>query len=417
MSTQKSMKLSLVDAFLSALVIGAGETYLPAYALSTGMGEVFAGILATLPIVSGAFLQLMTPRGLQQVQSHKHWVVISTILQALTFLPLVYFSATRSPDFWTLFLILSLYWGAGFSSGIAWNYWMGRLVPPDEGTRFFSKRARISQIGILTGLIGGGLALHFNVALGPFSSVFTFLFLFAGACRLMCSYVQSSQFFDPEWKKDPRLSFRQSLKVFLKNKEKRKFFFLLAPFQAAVFVSSPFVTPYMLAQVKMNYGKYMVAIAMFFAGKVLTLLILENFKKPSSGFQLLLFGAAFIVPLPAFWVVGTSQEVIYMIQVASGLGWACIEVGLSLIFFKDLKHQEKVPVLTVYNLLNSLAIIFGTYIGGKCLWYMGENKQGYDAVFILGSVARLVGFFPLYLYARSQFAVKSNPLIQLEKAS
>lgn len=409
-------------------MVGAGETYLPAYALSIGMGEIFAGVLSTLPIVSGAFLQLITPRGLQRVQSHKHWVVASTTLQALTFIPLIYFSATRAPNFWMLFFILTLYWGSGFAAGPAWNYWMGRLVQVEEGNRYFSKRARVSQLGILLGLIGGGVALHNKVELGPFSSVFTMLFVFACGCRLVSSFILSSQYFDPLWNKaEDRLGLRASWKVFWANTPKRKFFFYLAPFQAAVFVSSPFVTPYMLAQVKMDYGTYMSAIGILFVGKILALSLIDKYRGNTSGFSLLVFGAGAIVPLPAMWAFSSAPTFIFALQFVSGLAWACVEVGLSLIFFKDLKQEEKVPVLTVYNLLNSLAIIAGTYIGGKLLWYFGEKVTSYYAVFIMGSVARALGFVPLYGYVKSQLFVASfnakaaarpkPPSPQTEKAS
>lgn len=389
-------------------MVGAGETYLPAYALSIGMGEIFAGVLSTLPIVSGAFLQLITPRGLQRVQSHKHWVVASTTLQALTFIPLIYFSATRAPNFWMLFFILTLYWGSGFAAGPAWNYWMGRLVQLEEGNRYFSKRARVSQLGILLGLIGGGVALHNKVEIGPFSSVFTMLFIFAGGCRLVSSVILSSQYFDPLWNKaEDRLGLRASWNVFWANTPKRKFFFYLAPFQAAVFISSPFVTPYMLAQVKMDYGTYMSAIGVLFIGKILALSLIDKFRGSTSGFSLLVFGAGAIVPLPAMWAVSSAPAFIFALQFVSGLAWACVEVGLSLIFFKDLKQEEKVPVLTVYNLLNSIAIIAGTYIGGKLLWLFGEKVTSYYAVFVLGSVARALGFVPLYGYVKSQLFLTS----------
>lgn len=404
---EKSLRLSLIDAFLSALVIGAGETYLPAYSLSIGMGEVFAGVLASLPLVSGAILQLITPRGLQRVQSHKHWVVAVSALQALTFLPLIYFSATRAPDFWTLFFILTLYWGSGFSAGLAWNYWMGRLVTLEEGNKFFSKRARITQLGILIGLVAGGVALHNKVELGPISSVFTLIFIFACGARLLSSWILSNQYFDPEWRREPRLGFRASWKVFWHNEEKRKFFFRLVPFQAAVFISSPFVTPYMLAQVKMDYGQFMVATALLFVGKALTTMVMERFKKSVSGLSLFIFGAATISPLPLLWAMSGTVHFIYALQLVSGLLWAFVEVGLALIFFKDLKHEEKVPVLTVYNLLNSAAIIFGTYIGGKLLWYFGERFISYQYLFAIAGVGRMSAFVPLYWMAKKASAKNS----------
>lgn len=248
-STEQSLKLSNLDAFLYSLMVGAGESYLPAYSLSIGMGEAFAGILASLPLVSGAVLQLMTPRLLHKVHSHKYWVVLSTALQAMAFLPLIYFSLTRAPNFWMMFLILTLYWGAGFSAGAAWNFWMGQLVPENRSSKYFSVRNRIQQIGILVGIVGGGVALHNKVSIGPFTSVFSMLFVFAFVCRLTSTLVLSKKMYQSEWvMKDQVHRLRDSWKVFWRGQHKKKFFAYLVPFQIAVYVSSPFVTPYMLAQ-------------------------------------------------------------------------------------------------------------------------------------------------------------------------
>lgn len=415
---EKSLKLSLIDAFLSALVIGLGETYLPAYVLSIGMGEIFAGYIVSLPIVSGALLQLITPKGLQRVQSHKTWVVSFTFLQALCFVPLIYFSATRAPDFWTLFLILTLYWGSGFSAGLAWNYWMGRLVNLEEGTKFFSKRARIAQGGILTGLLLGGIALQLNLSLGPFTSVFSILFIGAGVARLCSSYIISNQYFAPEWVSQTSLGLRASWKTFWNNTEKRKFFFYLAPFQAAVFVSSPFVTPFMLAQLQMNYQQYMTAIALLFVGKTICMYLIEKHRRDISGTSMFVLGALLIIPFPMCWAFTTSVWASYLIQLGSGFAWAFVEVGLALIFFKDIKNEEKVPILTVYNLLNSVAIICGTLLGGKLLWLMGESLKSYQQLFVIAALFRLSALLPLAWFMKDKWIAKPKNLTgSISKAS
>lgn len=405
---EKSLKLSLIDAFLSALMIGIGETYLPAYVLSIGMGEIFAGYLASLPIVSGAILQLITPRGLQRIQSHKNWVVSFSLLQALCYLPLVYFSVTRAPDFWILFFILTLYWGSGFSAGLAWNYWMGRLVNLDEGTQFFSKRARITQGGVLTGLLLGGVALQYQVSIGPFSSVFGLLFVGAAVARMGSSFILSNQYFAPEWVSKSSLGLRASWKVFWNNTEKRKFFFYLVPFQAAIFVSSPFITPFLLAQVHLSYREYMTAIALLFVGKAAAMFAIEKWRHEISGTSLFVLGAFLVTPFPLCWAFANTAWMTYAIQFGSGFAWAFVEVGLALIFFKDIRHEEKVPILTVYNLLNSAAIIVGTFIGGKILWILGEKFSSYQQLFALATGLRLMALIPLGLMFKSQ---RSQPVI------
>lgn len=118
----KSLNLSLFDSFLYALMVGAGESYLPAYVLSLGLSEWMAGLIATMPLLSGAFLQILSTEALRAFKNHKIWVGTLAFLQAVSFIPLIFFALGDKPNFWTLFIILTFYWGAGFSAGPSWNY-------------------------------------------------------------------------------------------------------------------------------------------------------------------------------------------------------------------------------------------------------------------------------------------------------
>jgi MFS family permease len=430
-SVEKSLQLSLADAFLYSLMVGIGETYLPAFALSVGLGEVFAGILASLPLVSGALLQLFTPKILRSRNTHKSWVVLSVTVQALAFLPLIYYSFGETPHFWTLFAILTLYWGAGFSATPAWNYWMGQLVPESMSQKYFATRARLSQIGILIGLVIGGVALHNKITILSFSSVFGGLFFLAFLCRMGSSILLSRKRFLMEWEppKDRLLGVRASWGVFWKHPRKRKFFLLLFPYMASVYISAPFVTPYFLAQMKMDYGAYMIAIAALMTGKIVALTLMSwqggrvaaalspsaagsagqvsDAKNPrGGGFWLFSWGVILVSPGPAFWVIATAYPAVLLLQFISGIAWAALEVGLSLIFFKDLTPEEKVPILTIYNVFNAVSIILGTLIGGWMLTMLGENIRGYLILFFIGSVLRVIFSRPLVQSAKAWQNVK-----------
>lgn len=393
-SIPSSLRLSLIDAFLQSLMVGIGETYLPAFALSIGLGEVFAGVVSTLPLLSGAVLQLLSPRGLQKMGSHKSWVVLWVTLQACAFLPLIYFSFGHSLHFWSLFLILTLYWGAGFAASPAWNYWMGRLVDQKGGQAYFSLRAMLSQTGILVGLVLGGVALHNKVTLPSFTSVFGSLFAVAFLCRMGSSLILSRKLFRQEWTSptERMMSIRETWRIFWGTPIKRGFFLLQFCYMAAVYVSAPFVTPYFLAQLKLDYGAYMIAIAALMVGKIVALRFLQHRQeagRTSSGLQIFMAGIVWVAPGPILWAVSSHYAFVLGLQFASGMAWAFLEVGLSLIFFKDLSADEKIPVLTTYNLLNSAAMILGTFVGGILLSFWGENVRGYLLIFALSGFLRI----------------------------
>src|SRR5580704_18451386 len=85
---RRDLRSSLGDAAGSGLMVGTGETYLPAFVLAAGLGEVLAGLIASLPQLAGGIMQLVAPHGVRLVQSHRKWVVTCATVQTLAFVPL-----------------------------------------------------------------------------------------------------------------------------------------------------------------------------------------------------------------------------------------------------------------------------------------------------------------------------------------
>ena len=68
-------------------------------------------------------------------------------------------------------------------------------------------------------------------------------------------------------------------------------------FQFAGFISAPFVVPYWLAQLKMNYYDYMIAISSLYRGKIVATWFVEKYRwNPRKKFPT---GCLVISPLPA----------------------------------------------------------------------------------------------------------------------
>lgn len=408
-TVKKSLNLSLLDSFLYALMVGAGESYLPAYVLSLGLSEWMAGLIATMPLLSGAFLQILSTEALRVFKNHKVWVGTLAFLQAITFIPLVLFALGSKPHFWTLFWVLTFYWGAGFSAGPSWNYWMGHLVSPREAARFFSKRTRISQVGILVGLVIGGVALHNNVKLGPFTSTFGLIFFFAFLCRALSSWLLSRKHYEKTWSEPSSLlKIRDSWKMFWSQKQKRNFIVWVLPFQMSIFISAPFVTPYMLAHLKMNYGQYMTAVSFLLIGKIISLWFFERAKNLNYH-KAFGWGLLILCPSPIFWSLSSSFEYVLVLQIIGGAAWALFEIGLALIFFQDLKPGEKIPFLTFYNFMNAVGLLGGSAIGALYLKTHSLGPQNYFFLFITGGFCRVISGYFLYKQSVKFVGESQNP--------
>ncbi|MEZ0391568.1 MAG: MFS transporter [Pseudobdellovibrionaceae bacterium] len=383
---RKSLRYALWDVFFFSLMVGAGESYLPAYALSVGMSEWLTGLFATVPLMSGALIQMISPWALYHVGSVKKWVVGTGYLQALTFVPLFYFSLFPTNHFLWLFLIAAIYWGASFASAPMWNYWMNQLVPKDEAENFFALRHKIGQVGVLIGLVGGGLALHLKLQVGPFTSVFSTLFLIAFVCRLSSSYFLSLK---REWKSTPdhRPDVSEIFALW-KKPSYRRFFGFLFLFNVMVYISAPFVTPYFLEKLHLDYNGYMLSIASLLVAKILVMPFAGKLMKKYGVKRVFYWGALGIAPIPALWPLSQDLYFVMTLQAISGAFWGLFEVALTVTFFNQIKPKQKILILTVYNFFNAGAVILGSLAAGQVLKFFNASFFSYAVIFVSGAVLR-----------------------------
>src|SRR5262245_52703167 len=191
-SPRGDMRCSIGDAAAYSVMVGIGETYFAAFALALGTGETFAGLVATMPMLVGASLQLATPWFLQRTRSYKRWVILCASLQAaaLLVMPIAALLVGRAAASW-VFVAASLYWAAGQATGPAWNTWVEEIIPRRLRANFFACRARISQMCTLAAFATGGIALHVGNANGWLLAAFVSIFLIGSSCRFLSAWFLS----------------------------------------------------------------------------------------------------------------------------------------------------------------------------------------------------------------------------------
>ena len=136
-------------------MVGLGETYLPAFVLAVGLGEVTAGLAASLPQLAGGIMQMISPRRAPAGISSPLGGAVRRDA-GLSFVPLVITALLGHISAAGVLLIATLYWGSGLATGAAWNTWIGTIVPPLMRANYFSCRTRLSQAATLAGFLGGG---------------------------------------------------------------------------------------------------------------------------------------------------------------------------------------------------------------------------------------------------------------------
>lgn len=407
------LRASIGDAAAYSLMVGIGETYFAAFALALGTGETVAGLVATLPMLIGATLQLATPWFLQRTGSYKRWVVLCASLQAaaLLLMPVAAWLIGRPATAW-IFLAATLYWAASQATGPAWNTWMEEVVPRRLRASFFACRARISQTATLMGFVVGGLALQAGKASGWLLSAFVGIFLAGALCRFTSAWFLSRQSEPARGRYELRHVALHSLLKGTSGEVGVPLVLYLLAVQTAVQISGPYFTPYMLAQRKLTYFSYMLLIGIGFVGKVLALPVWGRVAHYAGARRLLWIGGTAIVPVAALWigadlfawetrlplelagwsvVLPLSGEMAYLagVQLVSGIVWAAYELAMLLMFFEAIPCQQRASVLTFYNFGNAAALVLGGLIGATILQIGKESHGAYLTLFGVSSLARL----------------------------
>ncbi|MBX3413890.1 MAG: MFS transporter [Pirellulales bacterium] len=387
---RRDLRAIVCDGAAFSVMVGIGETYLPAFALAAGMGSVLAGLVASLPMLGGAILQLMAPAGVRMLGSHRRWVVACAACQALCFAPLVTAAYLHRIPTWLVYGVATIYWATGLATGPAWNTWVGRIIPARLRAPFFARRTRFSQAGVLVGFLAGGLLLQAGTAQGDPLTAFAILFGVALLSRSISSYCLASQ-------SEPKSSIAAERYVgplellgrIRRGGDGALLLYLLSV-QVAVQISGPFFTPFMIRELKMSYAAYVALLGLAYLAKIVALPTLGRLARNAGTWRVLWLGGIGIIPVSAMWLVSDSFYFLAFVQVFGGFAWAAYELAMMLLFFETIHERERTSVLTLFNVGNALAMVVGSLAGGALLHLMGESRWAFYMVFAASGLARVV---------------------------
>lgn len=388
-TTRRDLRAITSDGIAQSVMVGLGETWLPAFALALGMGEMVSGLMATVPMLAGSVLQLVSPSGVRWCGSLRRWVVLCAILQAVSFVPLAIAAILGSIPVVALFAVAAIYWGAGLGTGAAWNAWVEMLVPGRVRPKFFAWRTRLAQLGVLAGLIGGGLILEYGRASGAELWAFGAIFVVAGLARLWSSRLLASQS-EPAQSPAAEAVGTLSRGTSQGRVSQGRLMTYLLGMQGAVFLAGPFFNAWMLKYLQMTYVEFVILVAASFAAKAVVLPQLGTLARNWGASRLLWLGAIGIVPLPAMWLVSNNLVWLLFVQILGGVAWAAHELAMLLLFFDSIPREDRTRVLSLYNFANAAAMCIGTAIGAVALQFLGEHAETYLLLFAASSAARLL---------------------------
>ncbi len=385
---RKDLRTSTAEGMASSVMVGIGETYLPAFVLALSGSQLACGLVSTVPLVIGAVLQLVSPWLMRKCGSYRRGVSLCAAIQAATFLPLLVAAVTGHIPLVLVFALVAVYWATGLGGSGPWNAWVETLVPARVRARYFAWRTRISQWGIALGFVGGGVALQLADRWGISLAVFAFLFFMASASRFISAGLLASQR-EPQ---PPRSqSSRPSLKAIfrtLSNGANGRLLLYLMAAQAAVQIAGPYFNPYMLGELQFSYSTYVIVVCAAIVAKIVFLPTVGRIADRVGTGRVFWASAVAIVPVPALWLVSNNCGYLIAVQVYSGMAWCAFDLATLLLFFETIPRQRRVDVLAWFNLANSAAIAGGSLLGAGVLAVMGANRPAYMILFVLSTITR-----------------------------
>ena len=384
----RNLLASHADGVAYGAMVGFGETYLPAFVLAVGLGEVTAGLVASVPLLAGGLMQMVSPAAVARLGSHKRWVLLCALVQAASFVPLIWAALAGRIPAWGVLLVATVYWGTGLATGPAWNTWIGTVVPPDRRAPFFARRTRLSQAAVLVAFVVGGTLLQVSDRYQATLLAFAAIFLAAAVFRVLSFgmlAVQSEPVPMPPNMR--RMSPRQTWR-YLRHSDSGRLIRYLVAVQAAVQFSGPYFVPYMFAKLGLSYGQYVVLVAAAFLAKIVSLNAWGHYASRLGTMRLLWLGGIGITPVAALWLVSDDFVWLLLIQLVAGVVWGAYELAFFLLFFESIPEQKRTSVLTLYNLANSAAWVAGSALGGLLLYALGAERRAYLLLFVLSSVGR-----------------------------
>jgi MFS family permease len=406
-SLGRDLTVGTIDAAAYSVMVGCGETYFPAFALAVGASPLVVGMVASVPLLVGASIQLASPLAISRVGGHRRWVILCTMIQAVAFVPMVWWALWGHADAWQLLAATSLYWGAGMAAAGAWYTWMAGLIPARLRATYFARRNRMAQAAVLVAFVSAALLLQAEDTRDKALVGFAILFTVAAIARLASTACLIATRDRPAARggaSEPTsplglmARIRAGLAGLQAGQAGRLVAFLCC-FTFGIQLAGPYFTPYMLKALGFSYGQFLLVIA---AGILVKALFLPSIGKLGSRigpWRLLRYAGFAIVPLSLLWLPSSNVAWLVCVQLLAGTCWAAYELAIGLLLFEVAGDQKRGNVVGIYNLGIAVATVAGAGCGGLLLRWLGEDRMAYAAVFAASAIMRMLAV-PLLLRLR-----------------
>jgi len=351
-----------------AVMVGFGDSFLPAFAVLLKATTTQLGLLVSIPQLFAAFIQLLAIHFENNHISRKSMMVTTTILQGLTWFA-IFLLTWLSGSVYVLIVLATLYAGMGAMGLPFWVSWMGDIVDEDKRGTFFGRRNRIIGVVTFMSLAVAGTLLDV-ISQWTAMAGFAALFFIAGSARLYSARYFRLQY-EPQANLKPMKSY--SFKQFVKDMPETSFGMFtiyVSAMNIAVFISGPLMVAYWLQVLGFSYLQLTILMGSI---SVSSFLMISHWGKHIDQFgnRNVLEVTSYIVSLfPLLWFLLhflTGPIVFYVaiaIQVLGGLAWSGYNLTLGNYVYDAIDSTNRLRMTSYHNLFKGSGIVIGGILAG-----------------------------------------------------
>jgi MFS family permease len=357
-----ALRHSVRDGMAFSVQVGAGETYFSAFALFLRATAPQIALLTTLPPLLASSAQIFSA-WLGNYVGRRRLVLLGCAQQALLWLPIllvpVLFREYAVP---ALLVLLALYHSANNLAAPQWTSIMRDLVSERRRGRYFAYRTRLMTITTFVSLVICGLILHELDTAGRTYLGFVVIFLIAFLARTVSVYHLTFLHEKPPTTTAPDMHIEHWWRSLLSTGA-IGFSVYVALMNAAVGISSPFFTVYMLRDLELSYFEFMVLSG---TSVLAQFLMLTTWGRIADvyGNRLILILTSISLPLvPSLWLLSDEFWALLLFQALSGLSWSGFTLSAGNLLYELVPQTRRAAYVAFHNVGTALGVFGGAMLG------------------------------------------------------
>ena len=335
-----------------------GASYVAAYGGAEGLG-----LLGSIIHLFSGLLYIKLPAAAEMLGSRKRAVLVIGLLDAFTWLPLVFaFLFFKSLP---LVVFIAL-WVVSIAPAVLITpllfSWVSDMIPINRRGRYFGMRSVIGGAAYVGLFYGMGHML--NLFDGRVSVGFAIIF-FAAFVGQMASWFVYRRMYEPPQvlKKDERFGFVDFLKA-ARRSNLGRFIIYMSLLTFAIYLALPFLAVFILEDLGFSYAFFTVLMLSQMVGKLLSLGLWGKFADMNGNLQVIAIVSLLAPVVPLLWLI--SQGVTYLVfaMLFSGVVWAGLELCAPNFVYEAAPAGRGMKYVSYYRGLSSIAMAIGMLLGG-----------------------------------------------------